>query len=152
MLSMVGKAQDAKNCRDTALSALETVFCVPRDTRVEWVTLSSSNRFGQIVQVVRQRSGDNGTKFLMVWSLHCDNLHRLAQQLQRVCCFVAPSHLDFQWPRGVTRHYRILRVSCSRSLFPRDSTPGTSYPLFLFPEEFGELPLLERSSSQAQDI
>ena len=74
MLSIMGKAQDAK-IAETMLQQ-KTVFWVPRDTWAEWSTSSSSNRFGWIVQVVRQRSDANGTTVLMVWSLHRDEFYR----------------------------------------------------------------------------
>ena len=56
MLSMMGKVQDA-SITDTQLQQ-KTVFWVLRDTWAEWATSSLSNRFGWIVQVVRQGSDD----------------------------------------------------------------------------------------------
>jgi len=72
--SIIGKAQDAQ-IAETMLQQ-KTVFGVPRDTWAEWTMSSTLNRFGWIVQVVRQRSDVNGTTILVVWSLHRDEFHR----------------------------------------------------------------------------
>jgi len=69
----MGKTQDTKIV-ETMLQQ-KTVYWVPRDTWAKWATTSSSNRFGWIVQVVGQRSDDNGTRVLMVRSLHRDEFH-----------------------------------------------------------------------------
>jgi len=53
----------------------KTVFWVLRDTCPERLTSSSSNRFEWNVQVVGQRSDANGTKVLMVRSLHREKFH-----------------------------------------------------------------------------
>jgi len=45
----------------------------------EWATLSSSNRFGWLVQVLGQRSDANGTTVLMARSLHLNEFHCLSQ-------------------------------------------------------------------------
>jgi len=74
MLSILGKAQDAKIVE--TMQQQKTVFWVPRDTCAEWSTSSSSNRFGWIVQVVRQCSNANGTTVLMVRSVYRDEFHR----------------------------------------------------------------------------
>jgi len=50
MLSIMGKAQAVK-IAETILQQ-KIVFWVPRDTWAEWVTFSSSNRFGWILWVV----------------------------------------------------------------------------------------------------
>jgi len=69
----MGKVQDARIAE--TMRQQKTVCWVLRDTWAEWATSSSSNRFGWIVQVVRQGSEDNGTTVLMVRSLHRDELH-----------------------------------------------------------------------------
>ena len=116
-----GTSKTVRHCH----SSLENSLLCAWRHRGEWVKLSSSTDSDNlIVQVVGQRSNDNVTKFLMVQSLHRDNLHRHGN----ISVYVALLRRQILTVRA-TRHYRNLRVSCSRSLFPQDSTPGTSYSI-----------------------
>jgi len=52
----------------------------------------------------------------------------------RTSPFFFGGNLSLRRPRRATRHYCDLCVLCSCSLFPQDTTEGTRWSLFLFPQ------------------
>ena len=52
----------------------------------------------------------------------------------RTSPFFFGGNLSLRQPRVATRHYCDLCVLCSCSLFPQDTTEGTRWSLFLFPQ------------------